>query len=82
MRPFEALKSALAYADFGSATDVEEQATKLIQELDTDLTRADYNEGEAVEHAVERLTQALNDADLVDDGSDDDDDEDEDDTVL
>jgi hypothetical protein len=81
MRPFEALRSAFAYAEFADA-DVESTARKLIDELDTDLTRADYNEGETVEHATEKLTQALNDADALDESLDDDDVDDDDVDVV
>lgn len=56
------LKDSLAYAKFQDQA-IKAGALRLLDELDTDLSAEEYEEGSAIEEARETLEQAINDTD-------------------
>lgn len=75
------LKQALAYAKFEDAS-IKPAINDVLTELDNDLTAEDYEPGEAIEGATDKLREALDvtdaakeDTPVVDDDDEDLDDE-------
>lgn len=58
----KALRDSLAYAKFQDQA-IKDRALRLLDELDTDLSAEDYEEGSAIEEARNSLEDALEDTD-------------------
>jgi hypothetical protein len=58
----KAVKDSLAYAKFQDQA-IKGAALRLLDELDTDLSAEEYEEGSAIEEARETLEQAILDTD-------------------